>query len=101
MIAAMSYLAPWLPSQLDGVLSQVGEQPVVWVRIAAVRDERGEWRDRLIELTSGAAPPGWEPRRWEYPSTLLLSVTSSGTDVADALRVGSLVVDEDSIAIRD
>lgn len=101
MIPDMSYEEASLPNQRDGVLAQIAEHSLVWVRLAAVRDDSGGWRDRLIEVTSGTQPPGWEPRRWEYPCALLLSIATSGAGVADAFRDGSLVIGEDSIPIRE
>lgn len=49
----------------DEALTHLAGEPAVWVRVAAVVDETGVLLARLVELTSGEAPPGWERRSWE------------------------------------
>ncbi|MGO9180054.1 MAG: helix-turn-helix domain-containing protein [Candidatus Limnocylindrales bacterium] len=65
----------------------IAVEPTVYVRSAAVPgDEDGAWRLRLLELTSGAPPPGWDPAQWTYPKAVLAAATYTGEEVAAWLR---------------
>lgn len=73
---------------LDEALNHVAGEPAVWVRAAALVDESGAFQARLVELTSGDAPPGWERRSWEYPSASFLATVDAGATVVEWLRSG-------------
>jgi hypothetical protein len=70
-------------------LTHIQSEPVIWIRLAAVRREE-EWTASLLEMTSGGPPPDWEPREWEYPEVLLVAFQLNGAQAAESLRQGQL-----------
>lgn len=78
---------------LAEALSDLSDEPAVWVRVAAVVDDDGSWVARMLELTSGVAPPGWDRRRWEYREAVFVATVDSGEHVAEALRAGLALPD--------
>ena len=78
---------------LDEALAHIAAEPVVWVRMAAIRQPDDSWHSHLLELTSGEPPPSWDVQTWEYPHALFVGTTLGGTAVADALRAHQLSVE--------
>jgi hypothetical protein len=74
----------------DEGIDQISSEPVIWVRVAAAGKDHDQWNARLLELTSGAAPPSWRDQAWEYPSARFAAMTESGETVADWLRSSKL-----------
>ncbi len=74
---------------LTGTLTHIQAEPVIWIRLAAVRGENG-WTAALLEMTSGSPPPDWEQKDWEYPEALLVAILMSGEQIAESLREGQL-----------
>lgn len=85
-------------TSIDEALTHLADEPVVWVRVAAVAEETGALIARLVELTSGEAPPGWERRLWEYPSASFLATVDAGETVARWLQSG-LPIGDRSVAV--
>jgi Putative DNA-binding domain len=77
-------------TSLDVALEHIEAEQTVWVRAAAGCDARGEWLLRLVELTSGEAPPSFAAKIWDYPNAVFVADQRSGTQVADELRGGRL-----------
>lgn len=79
-------------------LARLGEHTAAWVRVAAVRPSQADpWKVRLLEITTGAAPPQWEQRIWTYPTAIFDAYESTGPEMRDMLtnavvRVGSEMV---------
>jgi hypothetical protein len=73
---------------IDDALTHLADEPAVWVRVAATVDETGALITRLLELTSGEAPPRWELRSWQYPSASFLAAVEDGELVAEWLMSG-------------
>ena len=63
----------------------IAAESSVWVRVAAILRDEGTWDTRLLELTSGAAPPGWSPMAWDYPWALFAATQLTGEAVAPSL----------------
>jgi hypothetical protein len=82
-----------LASHLDAELA-------VWVRIAATRMD-GDWVVRLLEVTTGEPPPGWEPLRWEYRDALFFAVRRKGTTPARWLRARRAVLGSHRLSFRE
>jgi hypothetical protein len=94
--------APTSPTtSIDEALDHLAANPAVWARVAAARDEAGMWQARLVELTSGEAPPSWEPREWEYPSALFTAALLSGEEVAACLRSGTIQLGDYEITLPE
>lgn len=70
---------------LDEFLDHVAAQPVVWLRLAAVRVNE-EWQQSVLELTTGEAPPSWKRDELHYDQAIFLSDRRKGTVVASWLR---------------
>lgn len=69
------------------VLDRLAREPYAWVRLAAART--GEtWTQVVLDITTGAAPPGFAPVRWEYDGAVLLAERRKGAVVARLLRAG-------------
>lgn len=85
-------------TDLDQTLTHLASESAVWVRAAAVVDETGALLARLVELTSGEAPPGWQRRLWEYPSASFLATVDTGETVVTWLRSGMPIGDR-SVAV--
>jgi hypothetical protein len=68
----------------------VRREPVVYVRIAAVK--KGEWQPVLLEMLSGPEPPHWSERTWRYDDALFVSVSVKGSDVAPWLEGGPVAL---------
>lgn len=83
---------------IEDALTRLAGEPAVWVRVAAAVDETGALVTRLLELTSGEAPPRWEPRLWQYPSASFLAAAEDGETVAKWLQSGVPIGDR-SIAV--
>jgi Putative DNA-binding domain len=73
-------------SELDETLALIEAEARVWVRIGASLQEDGKWYARLVELTSGAPPPGWKAREWLYPQVIFVASVLTGKAVAKWLR---------------
>lgn len=86
---------------LTEAIDHIAAEPDVWVRIAAVRHEDGTWHERLLELTSGAAPPSWEPREWEYQSALFAALVERGETVGEWLRACNIHLGDREIALPE
>ena len=85
----------------EEALEHIAAEPAVWVRAAAGMDDAGVWQARLLELTSGEAPPSWEQQVWEYPAALLAAHVLSGPEVVSGLRSRSLQVGTHEIALPE
>lgn len=83
---------------IDDGLRHLAGEPAVWVRVAATVDETGALVARLLELTSGEAPPRWELRLWQYPTASFLAAVEDGETVAKWLQFGVPIGDR-SIAV--
>lgn len=85
--------APILRSTtLDEGIEHIVTEPSIWMRIAATLKDDGKWHAKLLELTSGAAPPSWEMQEWQYPRVLFAAMTHRGETVANWLRTGNLTL---------
>ena len=73
-------------SELDETIALIEAEAKVWVRIGASFQEDGKWYARLVELTSGAPPPGWKAREWLYPQVFFVASVQTGKAVAKWLR---------------
>jgi hypothetical protein len=73
-------------SELDETIALIQAEAKVWVRIGASLQEDGKWYARLVELTSGAPPPGWTAREWLYPQVIFVASLRTGKAVAKWLR---------------
>lgn len=80
---------------LEEALQHISAEAKVWVRVAAVRQDDGTWNERLLELTSGAAPPSFEQRCWEYPAALFAAAVVSGAVAAGWLQGGSIALGDE------
>ena len=65
-------------TSLDETLASVASERWVWLRLAAGVDKETGWQTRMLEATSGDAPPMWEDRRWEYPGALFVALSTPG-----------------------
>ena len=74
---------------IGDALDHIAVEEVLWVRLAAVRQADGELNACLLEVVSGAPPPGWEPAIWEYPEVIFSAFHQSGSQMADCLREGN------------
>jgi len=83
----------------DEALQHIATESQIWLRLAAVRDDDGSWSARLVELTSGAPAPSWEPRTWEYPGALFHGQLDDGAAAADCLRKGTLKVGDYDVSL--
>ncbi len=83
----------------DEAIDRIAAEPITWARVAAVRQEDDTWHARLLELTSGAAPPSWEPHEWEYPAVLFAAMTQSGEAVGEWLRTCKIPISSASGAL--
>jgi hypothetical protein len=84
---------------LEDAIGHIVAEAVVWVRVAAARQDDDMWQARLLELTSGAAPPSWEPHKWEYPGVLFATIEHTGEAVGEWLRGGKIVVADREIGL--
>ena len=83
-------------------IDHVAAELNIWIRLAAIRQDDGGWRARLLELTSGeTAPPSWEPREWDYPSVFFVGAAANGQVVAEWLRTGRVDVDDRTIGLPE
>src|SRR5579862_9513100 len=71
----------------------VGAETTVWCRLAAVCTGE-EWQETHLEVTSGAAPPAWEPRSWDYDEAIFRSFEADGPTVAGWLRAVAIAVND-------
>jgi len=83
----------------DEALAYIATEPIIWVRVAALRQEDDTWHARLLELTSGAVPPSWEPHEWEYPWVLFAAMTQSGEAVREWLRTCQIPLGDREISL--
>jgi Putative DNA-binding domain len=74
---------------LDELLERLQAESVVWLRLAT-EETAGAWGLRLLELTSGPAPPNWEEVDWRYPEYRFFAGKIDGQIAADWLRGGSI-----------
>ena len=79
-------------TEANGGLAYLRQEPVVWVRMAAVLRDDGRWHARLVELTTGAAPHGWTELAWRYPAVLLAASEMPGGSVEEALGLGRMAI---------
>ncbi len=84
----------------ESLAAQLESEPAVWVRIAAVRMD-DEWVVRLLEMTTGSAPPGWNAVGWEYPSAVLFAMKRQGRVAARLLRTRSARVGGYRLSLRE
>ena len=92
--------APILQSTtLDEGIEHIVTEPNIWMRIAAILEDDGKWHAKLLELTSGAAPPSWEMQEWQYPRVLFAAMTHRGETVANWLRTGTLTLGDLHVAL--
>jgi hypothetical protein len=64
----------------------------VWVRLAADLEPSG-WRLRMLDITTGGAPSGWQPDiDWRYPTALFTSLAPSGETTAQWLRSQDITI---------
>ena len=85
----------------EEALEHIAAEPVVWVRLAAARDDAGNWQARLLELTSGDAPPSWEQKVWEYPAALLGGHILSGPEVVSGLQSKTLQLGAHTVVLPE
>jgi len=85
----------WMPEteQLtpEEVLSVIAAEPKVWVRLAAVVDS-GVWKQHIMKMTAGEAPPSWVEQRWEYSTSVFCSVVRKGSVVAGWMKRKKMVI---------
>ena len=86
-------------TSLDEAIGHVIAERRIWVRMAATLREDRNWYARLVELTSGAAPPSWQPMVWDYPSALLYAAIQRGSVVAEWLRDASVTLEGREIVL--
>ncbi len=67
------------------LLEALAAERRVWVRVAA-SCPASEWELRLLEVATGAAPPTWRRRRWEYRRAIFLAMAPAGRTVAGWLE---------------
>lgn len=82
-------------------LDLIAAEAVIWVRIAAAKDDADAWHARLLELTSGDAPPSWDDKEWEYPMALFAAKRFGGPDVATFLKSGAMQFGGHAIALPE
>jgi hypothetical protein len=83
---------------LDELLVRLEAESDVWLRLAA-EETAGTWTLRLLELTSGPAPPNWQKVDWRYPEYCFFAGKVDGQIAADWLRDGSVPLRQISIPI--
>ena len=71
-------------------LKHIASEPQVWVRAAAAVDYSGVWQVRLVEITSGDAPPSWQSRNWIYPEAIFSGFIAEGQLLAEWLEAGEI-----------
>lgn len=85
----------------EAALEHIAAEPVVWVRVAAGRDDAGALQARLLELASGEAPPSWEQKEWDYPTALFAAQMEAGSTVAACLNSKTLQIGTHDIALPE
>jgi len=85
---------------LEQALACIESEAAVWWRLAA-SDEQDGWLARLVEITTGAAPPGWEDCDWVYPNCVFRSRVDSGPAVAGWLRKGVIDVGDQQVTLPE
>lgn len=75
----------------EETLAHIEAEETVWIRLAAVLVEEG-WQACQLELTSGTAPPAWEPGEALYVKAWFVATVASGAEVAKWLGAGQMVV---------
>ena len=86
---------------IGDALDHIAVEEVLWVRLAAVRQADGELNACLMEVVSGAPPPGWEPAIWEYPEVIFSAFHQSGSQMADCLREGTIQADGHTVRLPE
>ncbi len=86
---------------IGDALDHIAVEEVLWVRLAAVRQADGELDACLLEVVSGAPPPGWEPAIWEYPEVILSAFHQSGSQMADCLREGTIQAEGHTVRLPE
>ena len=81
-------------------MAHIGAEPRVWARFAAIRRNEA-WHVRLLELTSGAAPPSWEARVWRYPWALFAATVQTGQAACEWLRTSKVTLGENEICLPE
>jgi len=71
----------------SSVLDRLASERFAWVRLAAALVD-GVWTQVVLDITTGAAPPGFTPLRWQYGCAVLLAEKRKGAVVARFLRAG-------------
>src|ERR1035437_223543 len=69
-------------TSFDEAIRHIRAESAVWVRMAAVLRDDGKWYARLVELTTGSAPPSWTLMEWNYSRALFAAVLETGASVA-------------------
>jgi hypothetical protein len=75
-------------TSFDEAIRHIRAESAVWVRMAAVLRDDGKWYARLVELTTGSAPPSWTLMEWNYSRALFAAVLETGASVAEWLPGG-------------
>lgn len=81
---------------LEELLRALEATDVVWTRLAADASS-GPWTLRLLELTSGAAPPNWREINWRYTDYVFSAREINGATLARWLQDEAIPVDDLSI----
>ena len=81
---------------LEALAEALAQEDVVWVRLSADLS-RDEWTLRLLEITSGGAPPRWEAIDWRYPEYVFIASTTDGATAAEWLRGGQIMFEDVSV----
>jgi hypothetical protein len=85
----MSRLVQTTLSELSETLER---ENAVWVRVSA-DFARDEWTLRLLEMTSGDAPPRWQEISWRYPDFLFRALEIDGAITANWLLSGKILLE--------
>lgn len=77
-------------SELAGALER---ESIVWVRLSAELVGDG-WTLRLLEVTSGEAPPTWREIDWRYPEFMFGALAVEGVTAATWIRQKQITLEE-------
>jgi len=82
----------------EETLSFIEMEPEAWIRMAAVLNN-DSWQVRVMEVTSGIAPPSWEVRDWAYPNAWFVAMTAPGSEIAGWFREDRVAWAEREVAL--
>ncbi|MEO7261019.1 MAG: ATP-binding protein [Jatrophihabitantaceae bacterium] len=78
----------WLAGRLSG-------QGPFWVRAATCRQNiESPFQLRLLEITAGVCPDGWEALSWTYPNALFVAQINTGAEIFAWIRQRRVLADE-------